>query len=459
MAASLKSAFLADGPEYVARTQTAFVPPDIELRALRRAIPNAAFHRSTRRALAGIAPVVLATVGLGVFGWHVDALAARLPVPGGWREVARWAMWLVYWNAQGIAWAGLWSVGHEADHDNLSPIKWINHGIGLVCHTLIFLPYFSWRLTHLRHHKTAGNIDTEEVYVPHLRSAYGLPPPEKATKSDYREAFEESPIFLLCRFLVMQFLGLHTYLTWNTMGSKRYPKGANHWNPYSGLFSKDEYSAVYVSNASIFGMMAALALLARYTSWAFVLKIYFVPFLVTNHWVMAMTFLQHSCPTVPFYRSNAWSKTRGALSTVDRPFLGWIGIYIFLGVNHYHTAHHLFANIPFYNLPMAHAAIRPLLGSAHVYDSTPVFRALWRSFVNCLFVEEDGDVVFYKDATGTAKRVLKSPDSPPHSPSNTQESPSQTEDPPLKLAREGKAEERSAVSAASASASASAASH
>ncbi|KAI0634236.1 delta-12 fatty acid desaturase protein [Trametes polyzona] len=400
----------ADGKEYLARTQTAFTPPDIALRDLRRAIPNEAFHRSTRRALVGIAPVVLSALGLAVFGWNVERLVAWTALgPGVGRSVLKWTLWGVYWNAQGIAWAGLWSVGHEADHDNISPIKWLNHTVGLLCHTLIFLPYFSWRLTHIRHHKTAGNIDTEEVYVPHTRAAYGLPPPGRATRQDYREAFEESPVFLLVRFLVMQFLGLHTYLTWNTMGSKRYPKGANHWNPYSGLFSKDEYAAVHISNAAIFTMFASLYLLARYTSWVFVVKIYVVPFLITNHWVMAMTFLQHSCPTVPFYRSNAWSRTRGALSTIDRPFLGWIGVYIFLGVNHHHTVHHLFATIPFYNLPLAHAAIRPLLGDAYVYDSTPVFRALWRSFVGCLFVEDEGDVVFYKDATGSAKRSAAVP--------------------------------------------------
>lgn len=44
--------------------------------------------------------------------------------------------------------------------------------------------------------------------MPHLRSSYGLPPQEEATKSDYREAFEETPVFRLCRFAVMQFLGL-----------------------------------------------------------------------------------------------------------------------------------------------------------------------------------------------------------------------------------------------------------
>lgn len=104
-------ALLTDGAEYTARTHTAFTPPDVDLRALRRAIPNEAFHRSTRRALAGIAPVFAATVLLGVFGWHIDTFVAWLALSRMWGNVLRWALWAVYWNAQGIAWAGLWSVG------------------------------------------------------------------------------------------------------------------------------------------------------------------------------------------------------------------------------------------------------------------------------------------------------------------------------------------------------------
>lgn len=93
------------------------------------------------------------------------------------------------------------------------------------------------------------------------------------------------------------------------MGSKRYPKGANvrslvdslpailtapasqHWNPYSGLFTQDEYAAVHVSNAAILSMLATLGLLARCTSWTFVAKFYLAPFLVTNHWCAPFTFL------------------------------------------------------------------------------------------------------------------------------------------------------------------------
>ncbi|EKM52311.1 uncharacterized protein PHACADRAFT_211585 [Phanerochaete carnosa HHB-10118-sp] len=398
---------LSDGPEYTARQHAAFTPPDVQLSDLRRAIPKDAFRRSTLKALWGMGPVFLLTVVMSYAGLYIDWFVACL----GWSAIPtrllKWTLWTLYWNIQGVAWAGLWSIGHEAGHNNVSQNKWVNHGVGMACHSFLFLPYFSWRITHLRHHKTAGSMELEEVYVPHVRSYYKLPPPQEASQNDYKEVFEELPIFLLVRFCAMQFLGLHTYLTLNTMGSQRYPEGSNHWNPYSGLFTKEEYTYVSASNAGLVATVLLLRLLASHTSTSFVFKYYFIPFLISNHWIMAMTFLQHSDPTVPFYRGKSWTRTRGALSTIDRPFFGWVGVVFFLGVNHHHTTHHLFANIPFYNLPMAHEAIRPLLGDAYNYDSTPILRALWRSFTQCLFVEEEGDVLFFKNSEGVAKRQVK----------------------------------------------------
>lgn len=98
-----------------ARARTAFMPPDVGLRALRRAIPNdsEAFHRSMQHALAGIVPVIAATVLLGMFGWRIDGLAvwAALYVHRQGTDVLRWALRGVYWNAEGLVWAGLWAVG------------------------------------------------------------------------------------------------------------------------------------------------------------------------------------------------------------------------------------------------------------------------------------------------------------------------------------------------------------
>ncbi|KAK7060960.1 hypothetical protein VNI00_000695 [Paramarasmius palmivorus] len=308
-------------------------------------------------------------------------------------------------------------VCHEAGHNNISSTTWINHTVGFIAHSMIFLPYFSFKITHLRHHKTTSHLDKEEVYVPYLRSDFPLPSAQEATPKDYMDVFEETPIVTLCLresilhaltlALTYAFRLLDTYLTWNTMGSKRYPIGSNHWNPKSGLFTNEEYAQVMISNIGMMAMVALLYLTARLSSVSVVVVHYFVPFVLTNHWVVAMTFLQHSCSTVPYYRGEAWSRTKGALSTVDRPFLGYVGKFILLGVNHYHTTHHLFASIPFYNLPMAHAAIRPLLGDMYNYDSTGVFRALWRSFNECIFVESEGAIVFFKDTQGNAKRNVK----------------------------------------------------
>ena len=54
--------------------------------------------------------------------------------------------------------------------------------------------------------KSVGSIEREENYVPHLRSHYKLPPPERATRADYAEMFEETPAMTLFRMVVMQTL-------------------------------------------------------------------------------------------------------------------------------------------------------------------------------------------------------------------------------------------------------------
>jgi hypothetical protein len=36
------------------------------------------------------------------------------------------------------------------------------------------------------------------------------------------------------------------------------------------------------------------------------------------------------------------------------------------------------------------------------------FRALYRTFTQCAFIEDDGDIVFYKNRDGEAARVLAS---------------------------------------------------
>ncbi len=43
---------------------------------------------------------------------------------------------------------------------------------------------------------------------------------------------------------------------------------------------------------------------------------------------------------------------------------------------------------------------------AYNYDRTNSFRALYRTFTQCCFIEDEGDVVFYKNRDGVPARQL-----------------------------------------------------
>lgn len=47
-------------------------------------------------------------------------------------------------------------------------------------------------------------MERDENYVPYTRSSYKLPDEKTATKQDYDEIFEETPIYTLYRMFIMQ---------------------------------------------------------------------------------------------------------------------------------------------------------------------------------------------------------------------------------------------------------------
>ena len=60
--------------------------------------------------------------------------------------------------------------------------------------------------------KAVGSVERDENYVPHPRSHYRLPEPERATRADYAEIFEETPVMTLFRMFVMQALYVPFFL-------------------------------------------------------------------------------------------------------------------------------------------------------------------------------------------------------------------------------------------------------
>lgn len=397
-----------NGPEYEHRMHTDYKLPQVTLKAIHEAIPKDAYEKKTVKGLSYVARDMFFALIFYKLATFIDPLAASLseqsPALG---FIAKWSLWTAYWWWQGVAWTGLWVLGHESGHGVLANQQWINNVVGFTLHTFLLVPYFAWRASHHLHHKATGSIERDENFVPATRTDLKLPDAKVVTKQHYAEMFEETPIFTLGRIFFMQAVGMQAYFAYNALGSPMYPAGTNHYSPYSPLFKQNERRQILISDFGLAAMGLIIASWIHQTSLATVTKYYTIPYLLANHWIVMLTYLHHTDPTMPHFRKDAWTFLRGAITTIDRPLLGWVGRFFFHNVSHDHVAHHLVSSIPHYNGERVTEAIKKVLKDDYNYDSSNTFRALYRSFSECLFIEDEGDVVFYLNKTGKTGRKLE----------------------------------------------------
>lgn len=122
---------LEDSPEYKERLQTPFVPPDLDLNTLRKALPNELWKRDTARGLLYLTRLIIVSLALLAVGIWLERGAV---LPEGYtvspraHTAIRVAGWSFYMWWQSLAWAGFWSLGHEAsDHPLwLSLLSYLN---------------------------------------------------------------------------------------------------------------------------------------------------------------------------------------------------------------------------------------------------------------------------------------------------------------------------------------------
>ncbi|TCD68243.1 hypothetical protein EIP91_011312 [Steccherinum ochraceum] len=387
---------------YEERLATPFEPSDVKFSEIQAAIPQHLRQKTFTRALLYVFRDAAFSYLFYYLGSRIESNAWLAGIPG-----LRWVAWGTYWFWQSVAWGGFWTLAHEACHGNFSTHYFGNYIMGWILHTFLLVPHFAWQSTHLTHHKYTNSLERDENFVPYTRDRMKLPKEEVATAMDYEEILGEAPLFILIRLIMQQALGWPAYMFFNTMGAEMYPAGTNHFSPWSPLFKPKERHLIAFSDVGVLGMSYALYQWTQVVGLASFMKLYFIPWLITNHWIVMLTFLQHTDPSIPHYRVGQWSWLRGGLATIDRPLLGWIGRFFLHNISHDHVAHHLFPTIPFYNQPEVTEAIKPVLKEDYCYDGTNTFVALYRSFKECAFVENDGGVLFYKDRTGKVLRELR----------------------------------------------------
>lgn len=134
-------------------------------------------------------------------------------------------------------------------------------------------------------------------------------------------------------------------------------------------------------------------------------------------WAVAITYLQHTDPSLPHYEADSWNFTRGAAATIDREF-GFIGRNLLHGIIETHVLHHYISTIPFYHADEATEAIKPIMGKHYRSDVRDGARgflaALIRSPRWCGWVEPSADaqgegkgVLFYRNRNGLGTKPSK----------------------------------------------------
>ena len=139
--------------------------------------------------------------------------------------------------------------------------------------------------------------------------------------------------------------------------------------------------------------------------------------LTSDFFLVAITFLQHTDPSLPHYTGESWNYVRGAAATIDREF-GFIGRQLLHGIIETHVLHHYVSTIPFYNADEASEAIKKVMGRHYRADvrggSLGFIKAMWRSARWCHWVEpsegaegEGKGVLFFRNTNGLGTKPLK----------------------------------------------------
>ncbi|CEL56888.1 omega-6 fatty acid desaturase (delta-12 desaturase) [Rhizoctonia solani AG-1 IB] len=430
-----------DGPEK-------FIVPELSVKDCLSVIPSHCFERS---ALRSFSYVGMDFALLGAFYYTastyiprinptelpLDSLIANLPanlqstahkLSPHLYSFARFAGWQVYALGAGLVGTGLWIIAHECGHQAFSTSKALNNAVGWALHSALGVPYHSWRISHARHHAATSHCTRDEAYVPRTRSQKGLPSLDYAkedlaggrvdekVQEELVDALGDSPLGAALGVFALLLFGWPLYLIMNISGQKHYPAWTNHFVPKAPLFQPHQYSQILFSDFGIFLWLGTLVWWSMQRGFAEMFRVYFVPYLWVNHWLILITFLQHTDPLLPHYRQSAFTFTRGALSTMDRNLLGgegfiasitgWLGATLTHGISETHVLHHVCSKIPHYHAWEASRHLKARLARAgYSHEGRPgTWGEVYRVWKECRFIEDEGDVVFYKNARGFAAR-------------------------------------------------------
>lgn len=97
-----------------------------------------------------------------------------------WTET-RWSLSKIVICVQGAVCTGLWVIAHECGHQAFSKWQLLNDSVGIVLHSCLLVPYFSWweppQICGMEHLHSKFNLILQAVLSPFVLSWERSPPP------------------------------------------------------------------------------------------------------------------------------------------------------------------------------------------------------------------------------------------------------------------------------------------
>ena len=208
------------------------------------------------------------------------------------------ALWGIFTIIQGFIMTGLWVLAHECGHQAFSESKILNDTVGFILHSALGVPYFSWKISHGKHHKATGHLERDQVFVPATREQYASRIGKLA--HELSELGEETPIVTAITLIGQQLIGWLMYITTNVTGHNHHQNAANgrgigkrngfggkvnHFDPDSPIYDEKDRHLIMMSDAGLLGLASALTAVGMKYG-AFVLTVgYLIPYLWVNNWL------------------------------------------------------------------------------------------------------------------------------------------------------------------------------
>ncbi|KAG6596147.1 Delta(12)-fatty-acid desaturase, partial [Cucurbita argyrosperma subsp. sororia] len=129
----------------------------------------------------------------------------------------------------------VWVIAHECGHHAFSDYQWLDDTVGLILHSALLVPYFSWKYSHRRHHSNTGSLERDEVFVPKQKSAI-----------KWYSTYLNNPLGRVFTLTIQLVLGWPLYLAFNVSADPTtvWPAITTHTAPSTPTVSGCRYSSL-----------------------------------------------------------------------------------------------------------------------------------------------------------------------------------------------------------------------